>query len=403
MRIAFISYEFPPDTGKGGIGTYTSQVAGMLVNKGWDVHVFAGSHTRQLLQCENGIHVHWIQCADSHDFSLNVLPFFKKEHTRLAFEVVESPEINGNAWEVKKKFPQIPLVIRLHAPNTLVEQLKKKYIPFKAKLRFVLGALKHGKWDAGYWRRYDHVSDRDYQFTLLADAISAPSEIMKKWVVKKWELPASKIILLPNPFIAPEALLQLPVSTKSFYKQVVFFGRLNVLKGLVNATLVMKKILKEFPAYSFKVIGDDGPGPYYGINMRNWMKMQLQSVKERVIFLDGLPFEKLPGAIADAEIVLLPSLFESFSYTCAEAMAAGKAVVASSDTGMADLIENNKTGMLADAENVDEIYTALKRLIKDDGMRYRIAKNARKSISEKFNAEKLADKYTDFYECVAAN
>ena len=27
MRIAFISYEFPPDTGKGGIGTYTKLLA----------------------------------------------------------------------------------------------------------------------------------------------------------------------------------------------------------------------------------------------------------------------------------------------------------------------------------------------------------------------------------------
>ena len=44
MRIAFITYEFPQGTGKGGIGTYTSQAANALAAMGWDVHVFAASH-----------------------------------------------------------------------------------------------------------------------------------------------------------------------------------------------------------------------------------------------------------------------------------------------------------------------------------------------------------------------
>ena len=38
MRIAFITYEYPPDTGKGGIGTYTAQVATMLAkNKSFSI------------------------------------------------------------------------------------------------------------------------------------------------------------------------------------------------------------------------------------------------------------------------------------------------------------------------------------------------------------------------------
>ena len=166
MRIAYITYEFPPDTGKGGIGTYSKQVASIMAGLGWDIHVFAGSPKKQALQKISGYHVHFIKCDNGFDFRENVAPVFSKEHYILPFDLIESPEINGNAWEVKKAFPLIPLVVRLHAPNWLVEQLKKRYVSFFAKLRFLLGALRRGRWDAGYWRPYDFQVDADYRFTL---------------------------------------------------------------------------------------------------------------------------------------------------------------------------------------------------------------------------------------------
>ena len=400
MRIAYITYEFPPDTGKGGIGTYSKQVASIMAGLGWDIHVFAGSPKKQASQKISGYHVHFIECDNGFDFRENVVPVFSKEHYILPFDLIESPEINGNAWEVKKAFPLIPLVVRLHAPNWLVEQLKKRYVSFFAKFRFLLGALRRGRWDAGYWRSYNFKVDPDYRFTLLANAITAPSQKMKNWAMENWRLADKTITIMPNPFTAPGALLALPIHLHPVKKEILFFGRLNVLKGLVNGTLAMKRILKEFPKYYFKVIGDDGEGPTSKILMRKWMQQQLNGVKGRVIFIDGLPYEQLPAAIADATIVLLPSLFESFSYTCAEAMAAGKAVIGSRDTGMADMIEHNKNGLLADAENVSEIYAALKQLIGDNEGRYKMAVQARQSIQSRYNAQKLAKDYLHFYKNV---
>ena len=45
MRIAILSYEYPPETGFGGIGTYAYYQARALAKLGHDVHVFAGSTT----------------------------------------------------------------------------------------------------------------------------------------------------------------------------------------------------------------------------------------------------------------------------------------------------------------------------------------------------------------------
>lgn len=397
MRIAFISYEFPPDNGKGGIGTYVKQVANSLAGMGCDVHVFAGSPYRTCTEYIDGYWVHWVQCSDGNDYRNKVVNIFAAQHAVASFDVMESPEINGNAWEIKKRFNDIPLVVRLHAPDYLVESLKKHYVPFFAKLRFVLGAVRRFKWDLGYWRKYNKDTDADYQFIQLADAITAPSDTMKEWVVKNWKISPVFISVIPNLFTPSDALLNIPISEENKYKRIVFFGRLNVLKGLVNATRAMKEILTDYPDWHFRVIGDDGDGPYVGIGMRDWMKKKLQSIISHVEFLDGLNYETIPAAISETEIVLLPSLFESFSYTCVEAMAAGKAIVGSNSGGMKDLLQNGESGLLIDPENYRAIYAAVKRLIQDNELRYSMAVKARERVLTDFDATCTVEKMIAFY------
>ena len=400
MRIAFITYEFPPDTGKGGIGTYVKQAATAMSGIGWDVQVFTGSPLRSGIEMLDEYCVHRIQCDNSTSFRNKVLRIFAEEHDALPFDVIESPEIGGNAWIIKMKYPELPLIVRLHAPNYLVESLKKKYIPFFAKLRFVLGAIKRVKWDLGYWRKYKKETDPDYQFIQLANFITAPSSAMKSWVVKYWKINPEKISVIPNIFFPPKNLLSIPIHQNTVYKRVVFFGRLNALKGLVNAAVAMKRILLEYPDWQFRVIGDDGNGPSVGITMRNWMKNKMEPVLKQVEFIDGLDYDVLPSKIADAEIVLLPSLFESFSYTCAEAMAAGKAIVGSKSGGMRDLLKQGYSGQLIDPGSSSDIYAAIKKLIDNNNLRYNLSYNARENILAGFNSNELANEFAKYYSSV---
>jgi glycosyltransferase involved in cell wall biosynthesis len=397
LRIAFITYEFPPDTGKGGIGTYTLQIAELLSKNHFDIHIFTGTQKPDYYTNVNNLNIYRVNSLNPHDFKNNVVSIFKTIHNIKPFDFIESPEIHGNAWKIKILFPEIPLIVKLHASNYLVEKLKKKYIPFGSKIRFLIGSLRRGKLDFGYWRIYNYKNDLDYNFVNLANIIIAPSIAMKNWAIINWKIPEYKIHVLPNPFTPSQSLLELPIFEIAINKEIVFFGRLNVLKGLVNATLAVKKILIEFPEYKFKVIGDDGAGPYFESTMREWMLMKFSDMQNRVTFIDGQNYDNIPKLIASAEIALLPSLFESFSYTCAEAMAAGKAVIGSKKTGMEDIIENNKTGLLIDPENVDDIYRSLKTLILNNTIRFEIAKAARLSILTKFNYTSSSN-FIEFYK-----
>jgi glycogen(starch) synthase len=400
-RFAIISYEYPPDTGRGGIGTYTVQLAVSLSQRGYHVHVFAGSPHRTGAATENGCQIHFVKCSDPFEFRSNVVAIFEKENGICPFDLLESAEINGNAWDIKRKFPAIPLVVRIHAPNSLVESMKKRYLPFSTKLRYFLGALRRLKWDPGYWKAYNREDDADFHFASLADAITAPSEAMKQWAVKYWELSADMIAVIPNLFSPPRQLLNLAVDQGTSSRRILFFGRLNVLKGLVNGTIAVKKILREFPEWQFRVIGDDGPGPSPGTTMRQWMKMQMRDFLDRVEFVDGFPYDQLPAKLAESEIILLPSLFESFSYTCCEAMAAGKAIVGSSAGGMAELLDGGKYGMLVDPESNEDIRQAIKRLIEHPSLRYELGVKSRRRILEEYDANKTGDELEKFYRRIS--
>ena len=388
--MAFISYEYPPYTAIGGIGEYTRQVASLLANEKFDVHIFAGSHIQSNTCIENDITIHRVQCTDPHNFKTNVVPYFEMEHASNPFQLIESPEIHGNAAEIKQSFPTVPLIVRLHASNWLVESFKKQYVPLNTKIRYFLGALRRGKWDLGYWRNYDYKNDADFIFVQLADFISAPTIQMKNWVSSNWKINPDKIKVIENPFVENEAFKN--AITDNEEQAIIFYGRLNVLKGLITATKAMKQILKNNPGWRWIVIGDDGTAADGKASMKVWMQSQLKNVTAQVTYYDSLPNKKIPELLRQASIVLIPSLFESYSYVTIEAMCAGKAVIGSTNTGIASLIENNVTGRLANPYNNKEWKNTVQQLINDKKLRQRIGKAAREYVESKYliNTEIIA-------------
>lgn len=351
----------------GGIGTYTKQVAGLLAIEKADVHVFAGSHLQTSCRTENDVAVHRVKCTGPQDFQKNVLSVFEKEHTLSRFQIIESAEIHANAWEIKTRFPGLPLIVRLHASNWLVESFKKKHVPLQNKLRFFFGALRRGRWDLGYWRNYDFKNDTDYQFVNMADVVTAPTLQMKNWAMQQWKIDADRIKVLENPFV--ENKLFNAACTNNEEHTIIFYGRLNVLKGLITATKAMKKILKNNVGWKWLIVGDDGTAADGKSSMKVWMEKELKAVRKQVTFYNNVAHDHLPLYLKKSSIVLIPSLFESYSYVTIEALCAGKAVIGSRGTGVASLVQHNVSGLLVDPYKSDAWCKAIQQLIDNKVLR----------------------------------
>ena len=80
MRIAYITHEYPPDTGKGGIGTYTFQMAKIMHDLGHKVEVFTASFDRSISETYNSVLTHRIQINSIADFKIQLVDIFAKQH-----------------------------------------------------------------------------------------------------------------------------------------------------------------------------------------------------------------------------------------------------------------------------------------------------------------------------------
>ena len=76
------------------------------------------------------------------------------------------------------------------------------------------------------------------------------------------------------------------------------------------------------------------------------------------------------------DIVLFPSLDETFGLVSLEGMAMGLPVIGAKSGGVPEIIKHNQTGILVEPENAQYLAKAIERLIKDDGLYKKIIKNA---------------------------
>src|SRR6185369_13244206 len=103
MRIAFVSYEYPPDTADGGIATYVQQAAWMLRDCGHEVEVFAASRECTRTSRESGLSVHRILTENRQVFAEQIAPVFIRRHQAAPFDVLEGPDYNADASEIVRQ------------------------------------------------------------------------------------------------------------------------------------------------------------------------------------------------------------------------------------------------------------------------------------------------------------
>jgi glycogen(starch) synthase len=396
VRIAYITHEYPPDTGFGGIGTYTLQMALGLKSLDIDVEIFSASYTKEQSHEYMGILTHRVKINSLEEFRLKIVSAFSERHENKAFDIIECPEIGGEAWYIKEKYPDLPLIVRLHTPSVVITRMKNSYVPLIIKLRFVLGALIRGRIDLGYWSRHDknQSKDPDFLITEKADVITAPSEFIKRWATTFWRIDPARIQVVPNPIsIEREEISPRTDQTKS----IIFLGRLNVLKGIVSLTEAIPLVLKRNPEWRFCIIGKDEASHKPGISMKEWMISRLDKYLDHIDFVEWASGKEKINYLKNSEIVVIPSLFESFSYVCVEAMSLKKAVIGSKGSAMEELLADN-AGILIHPRKSRKLARSINRLIENPKLRSQMGSNARNRTKNEYERAKVTAQMIPIYK-----
>jgi glycosyltransferase involved in cell wall biosynthesis len=159
--------------------------------------------------------------------------------------------------------------------------------------------------------------------------------------------------------------------------EVLFVGRLSPEKGIED-------LMKVADGLNLKVVGD---GPLRA------------SVPNG---LGYLPRAEVLEHYRRAAVVVCPSRRDGFPLACAEAMAYGCAVVATSVGGLPDMVIDGETGLLVPSRDSVALRAAIDRLVTDPELRRRLAAGARKRIIEICGWDRVIDATIASYETALA-
>ena len=218
---------------------------------------------------------------------------------------------------------------------------------------------------------------------------------------------ASKLVVIPPgvdvshfyPIPADEAKLY--VGLKPEDRMVLFVGRIEPLKGVDTLIQAMSSLqLQERQRVHLAIIGGDpaaSPREMSGEMARLQKLCDDLSVGQTVVFLGKRDQDKLPYYYSAAELVVMPSHYESFGMVALEAMACGTPVIASEVGGLAYLVKDGETGFTIPDQEPDMLCEKISWLLNDHDLHAAMSQRA-VEYAQAYAWEKIARQIVAVYE-----
>jgi glycogen synthase len=388
MKIALVSYEYPPDTALGGIATYMLHVARMLVNRGHLVEVFAAGPGQGGTSQTDGIVVHRVDEKSRAVFPFAVAPIVAQRHAVVGFDVVEAPEYYADAAGVIQLIPEMPLVVKLHTPSFILWRLTFGHSRW-LKARNFFAMLKRHELPS-----YHPNQGPERACTLQADEITAPCDDIAREVGAAWNLPADRLAVLPNLYEPSETLLN--IDPKTATNVVTFIGRLEMRKGVIDLADAIPMVLKNRPTTQFRFVGRSvelRPG----VEMIDHLKSKLARHQDSVRFTGPVNLDEIPRILGETDIAVFPSLWENFPNTCLEAMSAARGVIGSRAGGMRQMLDDGAAGVLVSPNSPPELAKSIIGLIDNPKRRIELGIRARARVLSEYNAQHIGKLQEESY------
>lgn len=400
MHIALMSYEYPPDTAFGGIGTYTQQTARILSANGHSVEVFAASARSAGHDVSNSLRVNLVGELDRDAFAAKAAKAFGDRHAVRAFDVVESPEFNADGREVLRIYPEVPHVVKMHTPKELIRELSCCRLTARGWLRkrtsripTLAGAIRRGRRlltrkRSNYVDPFESKAEQiERDYVRQCDFVVSPSKALLDWSISRWSVDSQNSMVVPNPYVPQSKLLSLR-ARKSERVVVGFVGRLEYRKGVADLVDAIPQILEAEPETRFRFVGRPLPHPGTLEPFDVFVGRKLRHFKDHICMVGGCPLEQMPCEYSLLDICVFPSIWENFPNVCLEAMSAGKPVVASRAGGMAEMLDAGG-GLLVAPRSPEELAEAVIQMIRSPELRLAAGEQGRRQVLDRYSCHAI--------------
>ncbi len=249
--------------------------------------------------------------------------------------------------------------------------------------------------------------DGENHVLAVADRIIAatPAELAQlNWL---YSVEVGKVVVIPpgvdlerfHPLDKDEAKRRVGIPCGN--KNIMFAGRIEPLKGIDTLMQAMALIRHRYPDVMentcVAIIGGDPWADSPDAEMARLQTMREKlGINDLVLFLGAKDQDVLPNYYAAAEMVVMPSHYESFGMVALEAMAMGRPVIASEVGGLAFLVQDGVNGYHVPTRNPEALAERIYELLTNVDCREEMGRAARRH-AERFDWCIIADRILDVY------
>jgi D-inositol-3-phosphate glycosyltransferase len=261
--------------------------------------------------------------------------------------------------------------------------------------------------------RSDEEREGDYRLRGERQVLRRANRIIAATIAEVTQLrflykaPSDKLVVIPPgvdvshfyPIPADEAKMY--VGLKPDDRMVLFVGRIEPLKGVDTLIQAMSCLqLKEKQRVHLAIIGGEPSASPREMSAEMARLQKLcddLSVGQTVVFLGKRDQDRLPYYYSAAELLVMPSHYESFGMVALEAMACGTPVIASEVGGLAYLVRDGETGFTIPDQEPEALCEKMSWLLNDHELRRQMSERA-VEYAQDYAWEKIAKQIVDVYE-----
>lgn len=229
--------------------------------------------------------------------------------------------------------------------------------------------------------------DGEARVVQIADRIIAATPAEKSQLIEYLHADAAKIAIVP-PGVdlhrfhrmdkhEAKALVDIPCGKHT----ILFAGRIEPLKGIDTLLCAMSILQERHPDAventSVAIIGGDPWADTLDAEMARLQALRTElGIHDLVTFLGAKDQDVLPAYYAVADMVVMPSHYESFGMVALEAMAMGTPVIASEVGGLAHLIQHSINGFHVPSRDPEALAERILQLLEAPALRRQLGHNA---------------------------
>ena len=183
-------------------------------------------------------------------------------------------------------------------------------------------------------------------------------------------------------------------------KFILFVGRFSKSKGIENLINALNIIKNE------KIISDVRlviMGVNFGFEQKMEELVERFGLSEKIMIIKNPPREDVISAYGESEFLILPSQWELSPLVPLESFAFKKPVISTRSHGIPFTVQDDKTGILVEPENSEELSKAITKLLQDNNLRERLGMSGYEFVHEECNCISMAKNSLRLYEKVLKN